>query len=151
MSCWQWRIAGWVARGSVFAIVTSAAWGSGEQATARITFEYPVDEVSSPGVEAGLPRPQRDILTIRRYGFLPRNDNVTCTARMMPEDVPIQRGAASFWMRQQPRARENDACEIRTHAGRSMDFIGSLCWRSANFICTWGRVGVQSPTCPLHA
>ena len=41
----------------------SAAWGPGEQANARITFESPVDDASSPGVEARLSRPQRDILT----------------------------------------------------------------------------------------
>jgi len=55
---WCWRAA--------FAIAISAARGLGEQANARITFESSVDEVSSPRIEAGLSRPQRDILTARR-------------------------------------------------------------------------------------
>jgi hypothetical protein len=67
----------------------SAAWGPGEQANARITFESPVDDASSPGVEARLSRPQRDILTTRRYGLLHRRPSVTSTARKMPKDVPI--------------------------------------------------------------
>ena len=42
-------------------------WCPGEQASAIITFESPVDTASSPEVEAGLSRPQRDILTTKRY------------------------------------------------------------------------------------